>query len=140
MNFLKQINGKAIIIGILLELCSYAVVFVGTMLTLAFYASRLSPSTGDHTTEIYVATAAGIIVSAVLYLFVGFMVGHVSRAHEILNASLVAAIFVAYPLIKYNSALHSLDFVTVIEIPICHILGGYLAQRQRLAVGVNGET
>lgn len=134
MSITKAINIKALFCGFVAELLLNLIVCGATLLMVKFQKveSGSNPGFADGSDLITTLKVTGIIVSALLYAVVGFIVGTIAKKREVSNALALATIFIVYAFFRLKSMPSLLEIITIIEIPLFHAFGGFLARHLRV--------
>jgi hypothetical protein len=135
----KMLSAKAIVIGLLIELLLYAVVFIAAIAVIGITASQ-SPAFTTLDDRIHFGTyqvgipaqAGNLVVVSLVLLFAGYIVGRIAKKSEIVNAGVVGGVFVIFGLWGLRQSHTWFDVVGLVATMFFHLAGGFLAQKQRL--------
>jgi hypothetical protein len=131
---LKNLRLKAILCGIVVEITANFILISAFIGLLASYLQAHGDWMPPHapSSSNVALQAGGTALASVVYLLAGYVVGRIAKQSEILNASAVGGMFLAYGVTGFGHDALWVETLNTIAILLFHPLGGWLAKRRRL--------
>lgn len=134
MTITKKISVKAVVIGFLIEICLFAIAWIGIVVIAALLQNHALDRGASPLTMGTNGLVAILVAGSMLYLFVGYVTGHIARRSEVLNAGVVGGAFVVFGFLGLGQSPQWFEVLGLASTISFHIAGGFLAQKRRLQV------
>jgi len=129
---MSKVSIKGVLIGSVVDITAFSVFFILVGIVILIHDGRSAHGTFHRRPTL---TAILVISGLVFSVLGGYLAARVARHDEILNGGFSSFLCVLVSLLQIITGRSTFvaTFLTLIAVPVCGALGGYLRLRQRQA-------